>query len=110
MSARVSKICLTVYGAFLVLSFFLLSVPGDYWLWYAVMVPFAAVPLCFGQHWYRFAGGVALLLAGVLIIGDIEAGKAFRQRRQGTRAASAEKKGDQGSAANGRQPFSSETN
>jgi hypothetical protein len=110
MSARVSKICLTVYGVLLVLSFFLLSVPGDYWLWYAVMVPFAAVPLCFGQRWYRLAGGIALLLAALLTVGDIAAGKVFRQRMQRMRAASAEKKGEPDGAANGSQPIRSETN
>ena len=99
-----------VYGVLLVLSLFVLSVPGGYWLWYAIMVPFAVVPLCFGQRWYRVAGGVALLLAGLLIVEDIEAGKLFHQRMQRMRAAWAEKKGELGGAANGSQPFSSDTN
>ena len=110
MSARVSKICLAAYGTLLVLSFFLLSVPGNYWLWYAVMVPFAAVPLCFGHHWYRLAGGIALLLAALMIVGDIQAGKVFRQRMQRMRAAWTDKKGEPSGAANGSQPIRSETN
>jgi hypothetical protein len=110
MSTRVFKICLTVYGVLLVLSFFLLSVPGDYWPWYAVMVPFSVVPLCFGRRWYRVTGGIAFLLAGLLIVGDIQAGKIHRQRMQRIRAAWAEKKGEPDGAANRSQPTRSETN
>jgi hypothetical protein len=93
MSSRVFNICFTVYGVFLVLSFLLLSVPGGYWAWYSVMVPFSVVPLCFGRRWYRIAGGVAFLVAAVLIIGDIQAGKIYRQRMQRMRETWAERKG-----------------
>ena len=110
MSTRVSKICLTVYGVLLVLSFFLLSVPGNYWPWFAVMAPFSAVPLCFGPRWYRVTGGIAFLLAGLLIVADIQGGKIYRQRMQRRRAAWAEKKGEQDGPANRSQPVGSETN
>lgn len=109
MSTRVSKICLVVYAVLLVLSTFLLSVPGDYWPWYAVMAPFALVPLCFGPLWYRLAGGIGLILAGLLIIGDIEGGKRFREKRRSRLVQSAEN-GEPDGPASGSQPFSSDTN
>ncbi len=80
MSVRLSRICLTVYGVLFVLSFFLLSVPGDRWLWYAIMVPFAVVPLFSSQRAYRLAGLFALLIADLLIANDVVAGKRFRDR------------------------------
>lgn len=110
MSTRVSKICLTVFGVLLALSFFLLSVPGYYWPWYAVMVPFSVVPLFFGRRWYRIAGGIAFLLAGLLIGGDIQAGKIHRQRMQRMRAAWAEKRGEQDGAENRSQLVRAQTN
>src|ERR1043165_3027446 len=91
MSARAFKVCLTVYGVLLVLSFFLLSVPGDYWVWYAMMVPFAVVPLFSSQRSYRLAGVVALLVASLLIVEDIVAGKRFRERMREIRSAAAMK-------------------
>ena len=94
----------------LVLSFFLLSVPGNYWPWYAVMAPFSIVPLCFGRRWYRVTGGIALLLAGLLVVGDIQAGKIYRQKMQRMRAAWAEKKGEQDGPANRSQPVGPDTN
>jgi len=113
MSARASKICLSVYGVLLVLSFFLLSVPGDYWVWYAVMVPFAVVPLFSGQRSYRLAGAIALLLAGLLIVEDVVAGKHFREKMREIRRAAAmkaAKDGEPDGAANRSQPVRPETN
>lgn len=94
----------------LVLSFFLLSVPGNYWVWYGVMVPFAAVPFCFGQRWYRLAGGIALLIAVVSIAEDIAAGKVFRLRMQQMTEAWAQKKGEPDGAAKGSHPVGPEPN
>src|SRR5581483_8092031 len=91
MSTRTAKISLTVYGVLLVLSGFLLSVPGNYWLWYAVMVPFAVVPLFCSHRSYRLAGMIALLVAGLLIIGDIFAGRHFRERMREIRRAAVTK-------------------
>ncbi len=51
------------------------SVPGKYWPWFAALVPFAMAPLIIGPRWYRLAGGVGLVLSGILISGDIAAGK-----------------------------------
>ena len=109
MSARVSKICLIVYAVLLGLSLFLLSVPGDYWPWYAVMAAFALAPLCVGSRWYRLAGGIAFVVAGLLIVGDIEAGKHFHEGRRRSRAQSL-KNGEPDGSANGSQPIHSETN
>jgi hypothetical protein len=80
MHARISRISLIVFTVLLVLSGFLLSVPGDYVVWYAIMVPFTIVPLALGPRWYRVGGACALALSAVLIGSDIKAGKAFRER------------------------------
>jgi hypothetical protein len=104
MSARISKICLFVYALFFVFSLFLLSVPGDYWPWYAVMAPFAFAPLCFGPRWYRLAGGIALLLAGLLIFEDIEAGKHFRDKQWRSRVVRNTESSEPDGSANGSLP------
>jgi hypothetical protein len=80
MSIRISKISLIVFAVLLVLSFFLLSVAGDYWPWYAVMSVFAVVPLVLGPRRYRVMGVIALVLSGVLIASDIAAGRQFHAR------------------------------
>jgi hypothetical protein len=80
MSAHISKISLVVFVVLLVSSAFLLSVAGDYWPWYAVMSVFAVVPLVVGPRRYRFVGAIALVLSGVLIAGDIAAGKRFHEQ------------------------------
>lgn len=80
MTARISKISLTVFIVLLVLSFFLLSGPGDYWPWYLVMAPFGAIPAIIGPSKYRIYGAVAVVLSLILIFGDIESGKHFLAR------------------------------
>lgn len=82
MSTRISKISLVVFAVLLVLSAFLLSVAGDYWPWFAVMSVFAVVPLVVGPRRYRVMGAIALVLSGVLIVGDIAAGRHLRAERQ----------------------------
>ena len=78
MKARISKVSLIVFVVLLVLSFFLLSVAGDYWPWYAIMSVFAFVPLVVGPGWYRPGGAIGLVLSVVLIVSDISAGRQFR--------------------------------
>jgi hypothetical protein len=85
VNARVSKISLVVFAGMLALSAFLLSIPGDYWLWFAVTSIFAAVPVAFGPSRYRLIGFIALIVSGVLIVNDIAAGKRFRARHPDTR-------------------------
>src|ERR1043166_828962 len=79
MSARISKISLVFFIVLLVLSAFLLSVPGDYWPWYAVVSAFAVVALVFGPGRYRLWGAIALVLSGLLIVSDIAAASSFMQ-------------------------------
>jgi hypothetical protein len=113
MSTRASKICLTVYAVLLVLSFSLLSVPGDYWVWYGMMVPFAVVPLFSSHRPYRLAGVIALLVAGLLIVEDVVAGKHFREKMREIRRAAAMKAATDGEpvgAANRSQQVRPETN
>ncbi len=62
-------------------SFFLLSTPGDYWPWFAIMGAFAIAPAIAGPGRYRVVGIAALIVAVVLIVGDVIAGKLFRERR-----------------------------
>src|SRR5436190_24025152 len=110
MNLRISKICLVVYGVLFLLSLFLMSTPGDYWPWYAVMAPFAVLPLCLGPRWYRFAGGIAVVLSGLLIVSDIEQGKRFHEKPNRLRKKATTTNGEQSGPANGSQPFRSETN
>ena len=83
MSARISKISLIVFALLLVMSGFLLALPGDYWPWYTVMSAFAAVPLAAGPNRYRLMGALALALSVVLIVTDKAAGKNFRALHPG---------------------------
>ena len=78
MSARTSKISLTVFAVLLVLSAFLLSVAGDYWPWYVIMSVFAVVTIVVGPGRYRVIGVIALVLSVGLIVSDISAGKRLR--------------------------------
>ena len=110
MNLRISKICLVVYGVLFLLSLFLLSTPGDYWPWYAVMAPFAVLPMCLAPRWYRFAGGIAVVLSGLLIVSDIEQGKRFHEKLDRLRKKAAATNGEQSGPANRSQPFRSETN
>ena len=82
MSARISKISLIVFVVLLVLSASLMSLPGDYWHWYAVMSAFAVVPLVVGPGRYRLIGAIALVLSFVLIFSDIAAGKHFQAQHR----------------------------
>jgi hypothetical protein len=108
MRTRISKISLIIFAVMLVLGGFQLSVAGNYWQWFAAIVPFAVVPLILGPRWYRLGGGISLLLASALILGDIEAGARLRERR--LRLMKASEIGEQNGAANGSQPFRSDTN
>lgn len=80
MSARISKISLIVFVVLLVLSFFLLSVAGNYWPWYSIMVAFAVVPILVGPNRYRLWGAIALTLASLLILDDLKAGRIHQER------------------------------
>jgi hypothetical protein len=64
------------------LSFMLLSVPGDYWPWFATMGFFAVLPIIFGPNRYRIYGLLLLAFAALLIVGDIKAGKKFQEKMQ----------------------------
>lgn len=75
-------ISLIVFVVMLVLSGFLLSVAGEYWLWYAITAAFAVVPIVVGPHRYRIMGAIGLALSVVLIVSDISAGKQFRARHR----------------------------
>ena|SRR5258708_37247726 len=110
MNLRISKICLIVYGVLLLLSLFLLSTPGNYWPWYAVMAPFTALPLCLGPRWYRLAGGIAVVLSGLLIVSDLEQGKRFHEKIDRLRKKPTGTNGEQNGPANGSQPICPETN
>jgi hypothetical protein len=76
---HLSKICLVVFVAVLLLSGFLLSVPGDSMGWYAVMALITIVPIVKGPRKYRMLGVCALVIALALIVTDYQAGKRFRQ-------------------------------
>ncbi len=114
MSKRASKICLAVYGLLLLFSLSVLSVPGgSYWQCFAVMLPFAIVPLFSNDGRYRIAGLLALLLACFLIAEDVAAGKRYHERRHAMRRAAelkAAANSEYAVAANGSQPLGPNTN
>lgn len=85
MKKRISKFSLIVFVLLLVLSGFLMSIPGHYWPWYAIMSAFAVVPLVLGPGRYRIMGAIALILSGSLIVCDITEGKHYRARHPLTR-------------------------
>ena len=82
MRAHISKIGLIIYVVLFVLSWFLLSGPGDAWPWFSVMAGFAVVPVLLGPNRYRFFGALALAVSIALVFGDIESGKHFQAKRQ----------------------------
>src|SRR2546421_12993656 len=113
MRTRISKMSLIVFCVLLLLSGFLMSVPGDYWPWYAIMSAFALVPCAAGQRWYRLAGFGALALSVALIASDYKAGREFRLRleRLHNQAVKVDPtNGEPDGPAKGSQPIRSETN
>lgn len=78
--ARISKNSLIVYAVMLLLSGFLLSVPGEYWRSFLIMGFLALPPIFLGPLKYRLLGVIALMLSVGLIISDINAGKHFREK------------------------------
>ena len=113
MRTRISKISLIVFCVLLLLSGFLMSVPGDHWPWYAIMSAFAFVPCAAGQRWYRLAGFGALALSIALIAWDYKAGREFRLRleRLSDQAMKlAPTNGEPDGATNWSQPIRSATN
>ena len=58
-----------------------MSVPGDYWPWFAIMALIAVVPLALvGPSWKRILGAACFLVSVVLIVMNLRAGKAYEQR------------------------------
>jgi len=113
MHTRISKISLIVFVVLLVLSGFLLSVPGNYWPWFAGMLVLAVVPAAVGPRWYRVGGIGGVVLSVALIAWDLDAGIKFRQRLEGIRSQSARvtsTNGEPDGAANRSQPIRAATN
>ena len=78
---RASRISLVVFAILFLLSFLLLSVAGDYWLWYLIMGCFAIPPIIIGPTKYRKLGYAALAISLVLIVSDLVGGRHLRERR-----------------------------
>jgi membrane protein implicated in regulation of membrane protease activity len=104
---------LIVFSVLLLLSGMLLSVPGNYWSWFAIMAGCAMVAAVMGPKWYRVGGIAAAALSAVLIISDLKAGvehrkrfERFRNRSMGT----ATTNGELQHSADESQPFRSSTN
>ncbi len=113
MKARISRIFLIAYCILLLLGGLLLSVPGDYWPWYAVTGSCAVVAVAVGPRWYRVGGLFATALAVGLIISDPKAGVAFHQSRARLQTQAAIAKvtnGEPSDAATLNQPSSPQTN
>jgi hypothetical protein len=113
MQKRISKLFLIAYLALLFLAGFVLSVPGNYWPWYAATGACAAVAAVLGPRWYRAAGVCGTALAVWLIVGDFEAGVVFREKMARVRAQAASARStnsEPGSAASRSQLVGSQTN
>lgn len=64
----------------LVLSGFLLSIPGEYWPWWVITGGCAVVSAVLGPRWYRIADIVGTALCLGLIVWDVKAGVEYRMR------------------------------
>ncbi len=82
MNPRVGKICLVAWAILFAMSCCLMSLPGDFWPWYAVMAVVAAVPMVrVGRRWQRILGAVAFAFSIFLIVMDIRDGSAWEKKR-----------------------------
>jgi hypothetical protein len=80
MKARVSRMFLIACGILFLLGGMLLSAPGDSWPWHAITGACAVVAVGVGPLGYRIAGLLAAGVAVVLIIADLKAGVAHREK------------------------------
>ena len=71
---------LIVFLVLLVLSGFLLSIPGEYWPWFVITGGCAVVSAVLGPRWYRIAGVAGTALCVGLIVWDVKAGVEYRKR------------------------------
>src|SRR4051812_44276129 len=86
MRARISRVFLIAYVVLLLLSGMLLCVPGCYWQGYAITGVCALVAVAVGPRWHRIAGFCAAVLSVTLIVSDLRAGVAFREKIASVRA------------------------
>ncbi len=110
MRARLSKISLTVFAVMVLLGAFQLSVPGNYWPWFATVTPFTILPIIIGPRVYRLAGVAGLALAAVLVSGDLQAGKLYRQKMRSKLPATHENGATGVNTNQAGQPAASQTN
>jgi hypothetical protein len=104
---------LIVLIVLLVLSGFLLSIPGEYWPWLVITGGCGVVSTVLGTRWYRIAGiaGTALCLG--LIVWDVKAGVEYRKRFERLRSktgGTVATNGESVGSANRSQPVHSEPN
>lgn len=69
------------FGMLLYVNLFPPEPPG-HCLWYRLLVGLALLPLLAGPSQFRLAGFVTLVLAVILLVGDIRSGKLYEQKRQ----------------------------
>ena len=77
-----AKVSLLLFGVLLVASIPQLAVPGKRWPSYALAACFTLLPLAVGPRWLRSVAAIGLLLSGILILGDIQAGKRYHERME----------------------------
>ena len=81
MTTSGSRICFGVSFGLLLLSGFVLTVPGSYWIIYLLVAALASVTVYHGPRWYRICAAVIILLTVVLTIMDLHAGRRYRAQR-----------------------------
>ncbi len=77
---QISQVALLAYFILLLLSTFFPAIPGQS-LWFRLLVLLAIVPLLVGPELYHLAGFATLILAIVLLRGDIKYGKIYQEKR-----------------------------
>jgi membrane protein implicated in regulation of membrane protease activity len=104
---------LIVFLVLLVMSGFLLSIPGKYWPWFVITGGCAVASAVLGPRWYRMAGIAGSALCLGLIVWDVKSGVEYRKRfeslRRQTRGTVATN-GESVGSANRSQSVLSETN
>ena len=81
MKRIISQAALALFYLLLLLSTIFPSLPGES-VWFPLLVAIALVPILAGPDQYRFFGGITLILALVLLYGDIKYGKVYQEKRQ----------------------------
>ncbi|MFH0879682.1 MAG: hypothetical protein V2A34_08215 [Lentisphaerota bacterium] len=80
MKKFISQVSLGLFYLLLLLSTVFPSIPGES-IWFPLLVLISIIPLLMGPDQYRLFGGITLVLALVLLYGDIKYGKVYKEKQ-----------------------------